>query len=179
MKVSLNELVKDFESQTELHENGKNADGKWIMRRGKKTVFHLEDIIKIIEKRIIEVDNKNTMSETIDQRSVNCIFCDIIRRAQVPVMDIEPLNPVVEGHRIVFAARHSSDFTDDDTALMHVMHHAAYVARKNGGEYNLITSKGKNATQSVFHLHVHIIPRTKDDGLKLPWSDQDLQKVTD
>lgn len=35
---------------------------------------------------------------------------------------------------------------------------------------NLITSAGAEATQSVFHLHVHIVPRGENDGLALPWT---------
>ena len=37
---------------------------------------------------------------------------------------------------------------------------------------NLITSKGREATQSVFHLHVHVVPRAAGDGLPLPWTPQ-------
>jgi histidine triad (HIT) family protein len=99
-----------------------------------------------------------------------CVFCDICTRAGVDIIDIEPLNPVVKGHRIVFARNHSTDFTDDVGTTMRVMQHASELAKKLGGEYNLITSKGKNATQSVFHLHVHLVPRMENDGLHLPWT---------
>ena len=34
---------------------------------------------------------------------------------------------------------------------------------------NLITSRGRAATQSVFHLHLHLVPRADNDGLALPW----------
>lgn len=37
---------------------------------------------------------------------------------------------------------------------------------------NLITSKGDAATQSVLHLHVHVVPRQADDDLPLPWTPQ-------
>lgn len=37
---------------------------------------------------------------------------------------------------------------------------------------NFITSAGPAATQSVFHLHVHLVPRFEDDGLILPWTGQ-------
>jgi histidine triad (HIT) family protein len=40
------------------------------------------------------------------------------------------------------------------------------------GQYNFITSAGKAATQSVMHLHIHIVPRQEGDGLLLPWSGQ-------
>ncbi|CAL9324879.1 HIT family protein [Streptomyces sp. SudanB91_2054] len=37
---------------------------------------------------------------------------------------------------------------------------------------NLITSKGEAATQSVFHFHVHVVPRQEGDGRPLPWTAQ-------
>jgi diadenosine tetraphosphate (Ap4A) HIT family hydrolase len=38
-----------------------------------------------------------------------------------------------------------------------------------GGSWNIITSIGKAATQSIKHLHVHLVPRTEDDKLMVPW----------
>jgi histidine triad (HIT) family protein len=35
---------------------------------------------------------------------------------------------------------------------------------------NVITSKGSPATQTVFHLHLHVVPRHEGDGLHLPWA---------
>ena len=49
------------------------------------------------------------------------------------------------------------------------MHRASELAADLGGDMNLITSKGRPATQSVFHLHLHLVPRKVDDGLALPW----------
>ncbi len=43
---------------------------------------------------------------------------------------------------------------------------------------NLITSKGEAATQSVFHLHVHIVPRQEGDRLPLPWTPQHTARAT-
>jgi histidine triad (HIT) family protein len=40
------------------------------------------------------------------------------------------------------------------------------------GDANLITSVGSAATQTVFHLHVHVVPRRAGDGLALPWTSQ-------
>ena len=87
------------------------------------------------------------------------------------IIEIEPLNPVVKGHRIVIPKAHVQDFSENVAVTSSVMEYAATLA-KTLGDVNLITSKGKNATQSVFHLHVHLIPRTKDDGLHLPWTNQ-------
>ncbi|MYX67350.1 histidine triad (HIT) family protein [Streptomyces sp. KhCrAH-43] len=48
------------------------------------------------------------------------------------------------------------------------MHRAAELMQ-DSGPMNLITSKGREATQSVFHLHLHLVPRAAGDGLALPW----------
>ena len=109
----------------------------------------------------------------------NCVFCKIAKKMKVEIACIEPLNPVVPGHRIVFAAKHSMDFADNPDLTAKVMKRAAEIPKAKAanlmghdGEWNLITSKGMNATQSVFHLHVHLVPRRKGDGLKLPWTGQ-------
>ena len=39
-------------------------------------------------------------------------------------------------------------------------------------DYNVITSAGRAATQTVMHLHFHLVPREPGDGLMLPWSDK-------
>jgi histidine triad (HIT) family protein len=49
------------------------------------------------------------------------------------------------------------------------MHRAAELMAEHPAA-NLITSKGSAATQTVFHLHVHLVPRQVDDGLPLPWT---------
>lgn len=42
--------------------------------------------------------------------------------------------------------------------------------RAQGWDLNQITSAGPAATQTVFHLHVHLVVRREDDGLSLPWT---------
>lgn len=116
------------------------------------------------------------MQHTNDK--TECVFCDIADRAMVEIIDIEPLNPVVPGHRIVFARQHSTDFTDNVAISMRVMEHAAKLAKELGGDFNLITSKGSTATQTVFHLHVHLVPRKEGDGLYLPWTNQQKSAST-
>ena len=49
------------------------------------------------------------------------------------------------------------------------MSRASILAHAMRQPMNLITSKGREATQSVFHMHLHLVPRAKDDGLALPW----------
>jgi histidine triad (HIT) family protein len=105
-----------------------------------------------------------------------CPFCEIIAgRAPATVVQewddavaIVPLNPVTEGHLLVVPKRHVADFGADPDVSAAVMYRAALLA---GGDQpmNLITSRGRAATQSVFHLHLHLVPRAPRDGLALPW----------
>jgi histidine triad (HIT) family protein len=88
------------------------------------------------------------------------------------VMAFVPLNPVTPGHVLVIPTIHVADFTTKPSVSAFVMHKAAELAA-DIGPCNLITSKGREATQSVFHLHVHLVPRQLDDGLLLPWSNQE------
>lgn len=108
--------------------------------------------------------------------SIPCAFCEIIEgRSPATVIDswddafaIVPLNPVVNGHLLIIPFTHVPDFTTDPAVSAATMHRAAELAA-GMDSYNLITSKGKPATQSVFHLHLHLIPRAENDGLALPW----------
>jgi len=124
-----------------------------------------------------KTNEEGLMATTLPQDNLEkekCVFCDIANRSGVEIVDIEPLNPVVKGHRIVFSARHSKDFTDNITATLYVMQRASKLAKEIGGDFNLITSKGKHSTQSVFHFHVHLVPRKENDGLQLPWTAKDI-----
>ena len=114
------------------------------------------------------------------EQDPDCVFC-AITRGESPstrlgwgpnTMTIEPLNPVTPGHAIVIPRVHVADFTSDPVVSGRVMKEAAVHAATMGGAYNLITSKGPEATQTVHHLHVHLVPRREGDGLHLPWTGQ-------
>lgn len=105
-----------------------------------------------------------------------CPFCEIVAgRAPATIVHewpeaiaIIPLNPVVEGHVLVLPRAHVRDFVaHPDISARTMLCAAEFVTGM--GSYNLITSKGKPATQSVFHLHLHLVPRAENDGLALPW----------
>lgn len=80
-----------------------------------------------------------------------------------------PLRPVVEGHLLVVPKVHVTDFADDPEVYGKVSQRAGELMRFSRGALNVITSRGEAATQSVFHLHVHLVPRSEGDGLALPW----------
>ncbi|MEU9703050.1 HIT domain-containing protein [Streptomyces sp. NPDC047981] len=106
-----------------------------------------------------------------------CPFCEIVAgRAPATIvsdwpeaMAIVPLGPVVPGHTLVIPKAHVADFTTNAETSAAVMHRAAELAAGIGQPMNLITSRGREATQSVFHLHLHLVPRAENDGLALPW----------
>ena len=105
-----------------------------------------------------------------------CIFCDIntgcapatFVHEWSDAIAIVPLGPVVAGHVLVIPKRHVADFTEDPDVSALTARRAAQLAA-DMGPCNLITSRGREATQSVFHLHMHVVPRAAGDGLALPW----------
>lgn len=104
-----------------------------------------------------------------------CVFCDIVAGLESADIVCEwdyavafiPLAPVVPGHVVVVPRVHVPDFTTDPLISAEVMRCAAQIADP---PCNVITSAGAAATQTVFHLHLHIVPRADGDGLALPWS---------
>ncbi|MER6098387.1 HIT domain-containing protein [Streptomyces sp. NPDC001728] len=107
-----------------------------------------------------------------------CPFCEInTGRAPATFVHewsdafaITPLNPVVEGHTLVIPKTHVTDFAENPDVSGATARRAAQLCRDlDLAHANLITSKGREATQSVFHLHLHLVPRAENDGLALPW----------
>lgn len=113
-----------------------------------------------------------------------CVFChivagsepaEVVRRGHDAIA-IVPLQPVTPGHLLVLPVFHVADFTEKPSVSAAAMHLAANVAH-DMGPCNLITSKGREATQSVFHLHLHLVPRRENDGLALPWYSGKTKRV--
>lgn len=82
----------------------------------------------------------------------------------------EPLNPVVPGHLLVVPVIHRANAAEDCTVTAETFGVAAREVARLRGPCNLITSIGREATQTVEHLHVHVVPRAAGDGLHLPWT---------
>jgi histidine triad (HIT) family protein len=114
----------------------------------------------------------------------NCIFCKIIA-GQIPsfklhedantlaFLDINPTNP---GHALVIPKNHAPNLiASDDADLGRVMATVRKVAAAvdktlSPHGINLLQANGPGAAQSVFHFHMHIVPRAKDDGLLMNWT---------
>jgi histidine triad (HIT) family protein len=108
-----------------------------------------------------------------------CVFCAIVSgdapATVVATSDVAvaivPLGPVTAGHIIVLPRRHVADATTDPELTGDVMTMAATLAQQYDAA-NIITSIGAVATQTMFHLHLHIVPRRNGDALCLPWTGQ-------
>ncbi|WP_419707975.1 HIT family protein [Promicromonospora sp. NFX87] len=115
-----------------------------------------------------------------------CVFCQIVQgKAPATVVwawedavAFVPLGPVVEeehGHVLVVPRTHVEDFTTNPEVTAATSRRAAELGAKlraAGRDLNLITSAGPAATQTVRHLHVHVVTRRAEDGLHLPWTGQ-------
>lgn len=107
-----------------------------------------------------------------------CVFCERIAREEygrcsLLSVSFEPLNPVTPGHLLVVPRVHVADATESVAVTGETMRFAALLA-DSMGDCNLITSVGAAATQTVRHLHIHIVPRFEGDGLALPWTGQEV-----
>lgn len=113
----------------------------------------------------------------------DCIFCRIIAgelpgqivaedERTVSFMDI---NPATRGHALVIPRAHAKDLleidADDLAACAQAAQRLAQRATDALGAdgVNLLNACGATAWQSVFHFHIHVIPRYEDDPLRLPW----------
>lgn len=88
---------------------------------------------------------------------------------------IRPLNPVTCGHVLVIHGHHDENAAASMGASRRaslLMGVAADYVRTNGLQANIITSIGPDATQTVMHTHIHVVPRRAGDELTLPWTGQ-------
>jgi len=116
-------------------------------------------------------------SSPLERAPEGCPFCRIVAGtapAQVlrewpDALAIVPRNEVTPGHVLVIPRTHVADVGVDPAVSASTMRRAAEMA-SNLGECNVITSRGESATQSIFHLHIHVLPRHPEDGLVLPWT---------
>ena len=114
----------------------------------------------------------------------NCLFCKIVA-GEVPSTRVHEdertiafmdINPATRGHALVIPRAHARDIhvvdPDDLQAVALAAQRLATRARDKLGAdgVNLLNSCGRAAWQTVFHFHVHVIPRYEGDPLRLPWT---------
>ena len=112
----------------------------------------------------------------------DCVFCAIVAgtepatvvREWWDAIAIVPLNPVTDGHVLVIPRQHVQDAASEPLLTGITARCAAELIGPSVDAFNLITSAGRDATQTVMHLHWHIVPRIAGDGLHLPWTGQEV-----
>lgn len=114
----------------------------------------------------------------------DCIFCQIAA-GQIPAQIIDEdertlafmdVSPATRGHALVIPRRHVRNLLEIGPGDLEAVAVAAQrVAarmpeRLDADGVNLLNSCGPAAWQTVFHFHVHVIPRYEGDPLRLPWT---------
>lgn len=117
----------------------------------------------------------------------DCVFCAIVA-GTVPSTKVDEdehtvafmdINPASDGHLLVVPRAHARDLLDitpDDLAacVLAAQRVAGRVVERLGADgVNLVNCCGEAAWQTVFHFHLHVVPRYADDHardrLTLPW----------
>ena len=120
----------------------------------------------------------------------DCIFCEIVHKDPknqvikrysktelLYICDVavfEPLNPASKGHLLFVPDIHVDNIGDrkfyNPEVVASVYKAVQLHLAENPTQCHVIANNGAIAEQTVFHLHVHIIPRYEGDNLKLIWS---------
>lgn len=109
---------------------------------------------------------------------MTCPFCEIVADPSKATdfkvfanytVAFRPLNPVTPGHMLVIPVRHVHNVGEDPKAAADAMYTASLLASRMDS-CNVITSQGDAATQTIRHLHLHVVPRRFGDDLALPWA---------
>jgi len=132
------------------------------------------------------VDSTHDAPNDFSPSESRCVFCEIIAgraaahvvRRWPEVIAIRPLHPVTPGHVLVIPHAHVVDVGSDPAVSAGTMAAAAQLAGELAAA-NVITSRGRAATQTVPHLHLHVVPRQDGDGLSLPWTAQHVARRTE
>jgi len=129
-------------------------------------------------------DDRDRYRRTLDMDG--CPFCAIAAdpARQIPgvagTVDVWPETMAivprgggtVPGHTLVIPRAHVPGATVEPLITATTVARACELAARmyQFPGVNIIVNAGEDATQTVFHLHVHIIPRRPGDGLALPWT---------
>ena len=112
----------------------------------------------------------------------DCIFCKIVA-GELPAQIVDQdehtvsfmdINPWTRGHALVIPRAHSRnlfDIADDDLARVAAAARRLALRMREGlgcDGVNILNSSEPAAWQTVFHFHMHVIPRYEDDPLRLP-----------
>lgn len=113
----------------------------------------------------------------------NCIFCKIAG-GDIPSSTVYEdeqfrvildLSPATKGHALILTKQHYANIFEIDEAVLRDL---IVLAKKVAGAMketlncdgiNIVQNNGEQAGQTVFHFHLHVIPRYEDDGQQIGW----------
>lgn len=116
----------------------------------------------------------------------DCVFCRIIA-GEIPsatvfedkdfkaIMDIAP---AAKGHIIILSKKHYANLYElEDSVASKALIVARRIAQAMKEELkcdgiNILQNNGEAAGQTVFHFHIHVMPRYNDDHVIVPWTNQ-------
>ena len=123
----------------------------------------------------------------------NCIFCKILA-GEIPstavyedddFKAILDANPAARGHVIILPKNHAANIyelpDEDASKIMIVAKKIATAIEKayHCDGVNILQNNGEAAGQTVFHIHVHVIPRFKGDTVNIGWKQGDMPEDLD
>ena len=123
-------------------------------------------------------------------KDTNCIFCKIAN-GEIPSKTlyededfrvILDLGPASKGHALILPKNHYANLYElpEETAgevMKLAKRMAAQMTERLGCEgFNLVQNNGELAGQTVFHFHMHLIPRYREDGQKIGWKPQEVSQ---
>jgi len=119
-----------------------------------------------------------------------CIFCKIVN-GEIPsrkvyedekVLAFLDVNPISKGHVLIIPKKHFENIFDiDEDYLKKIITVSKKISlmvkdNLNANGINILHASGKDAQQSVFHFHIHLVPRYKDDKLNT-WPKSDYKEL--
>jgi len=119
----------------------------------------------------------------------DCIFCKIVK-GEIPsekvyenekVLVFLDINPISKGHLLIIPKKHFENIYEiEDDYLKEITSTAKIIAKSlkkslDASGVNILHASGKDAQQSVFHFHIHLVPRYKNDGLDT-WPKSDYKE---
>lgn len=128
----------------------------------------------------------------------DCIFCKLAN-GEIPTNSIYEdddfkvildASPATKGHALILPKEHFANIYEvDDTVAAKIFplakKLASHMTKKLGCDgFNILQNNGEAAGQTVFHLHVHLLPRYKDEKAILEWdhlefSDEEMAEIRD
>lgn len=122
----------------------------------------------------------------------NCVFCKIVNK-EIPcykvyenelILAFLDINPIVIGHTLIVPKKHFENIFDiEEDYLKAIIEASKKISLKTKEALrvkgiNLYQANGSIAGQTIFHFHLHLLPRTENDGIDfIKWMGKEAKKI--